>query len=92
MTASRRFGVAALLAAGGFVLGYAALILTETGQRLENLALRGAHQQFEELRAESIAELHQISMLGFAAAIGLVMLVALLRRKPRVAIIAAPTM
>lgn len=89
MTASRRFGLAAILAGAGFGLAYAALILTETGQRLENLALRGARQEFEALRAESLAELHEISMLGFAVAIGLVMLVALLRRKPRLAIVAA---
>ena len=89
MTASRRFGLGAILAGIGFLVAYAGLILTETGQRLENMALRGARQQFDELRAESLAELHQISMLGFALAIGLVMLVALLRRKPRLALMAA---
>ena len=92
MTASRRFGLGAILAGIGFLVAYAALILTETGQRLENLALRGARQQFEELKAESLAELHQISALGFAVAIGVIMLVALVRRKPRLAFIVAVIM
>lgn len=35
-------------------------------------------------------ELHEISLLGFALAIGVVMLIALLRRKPRLALAVAP--
>ena len=92
MSASRRFGLGAVLAASGFVAAYAALILNDNGQRLENMALRGARQEFDELRAESLAELHQLSMLGFAVAIGLVMLVAFVRRKPRLAFITAMIM
>jgi hypothetical protein len=89
LTANRRFGITAVLAGAGFVLAYVALILTETGQRLENMALRGARQQFEDLRAESLTELQEISMVGFAVAIGVVMVIAFLRRKPRLALTAA---
>ena len=89
MPASRRFGFAALLAVGGFVVAYAALILTETGQQLENMALRGAHQELDEIKAESIAELHEVSMASFAVAVAIVMGVALLRRRPRLALTVA---
>ena len=87
-----RFLWAAIGSAGVFVVAYATLILTAPGQELENFALMGARLEFAELRESSLAELSEISMLGFAVAIGLVMLVALLRRKPLLAFTAAAIM
>ncbi len=89
MTIERRFALAAIATGVGALAAYAGLILTATGQRLENMALRGARQEFDGLRQESIVELHETSLLGFALAIGLVVLIALLRRKPRLALAAA---
>jgi hypothetical protein len=50
MSASRRSGLAAAVAAIGFVVAYLGLIWTETGQHLENMALRGARQEFESVQ------------------------------------------
>jgi len=88
----RRFGLAAFGAGVAAVIAYAALIQTATGQRLENAALKGARGEFEAVRQESLAELHEISIMGFAVAIGVVMGVALLRRKPHLALTAALVM
>jgi hypothetical protein len=88
MAPGARFALAAVLSAVGFVLTYVMLIRTAAGQEIENLALRGARQEFEDLKASSLAELQEISMAAFAIAIVLVMAVALLRRKP---ILAATT-
>lgn len=87
--ASRRFGIAAVVATIGAALVYVALILTEAGQRFENLALMGARREVETVKEESLAELSGISAVGFAVAIGIVILVALLRRKPLLAAVAA---
>ncbi|MEA2025083.1 MAG: hypothetical protein U9O18_00185 [Chloroflexota bacterium] len=87
-----RFLWAAIGSAVVFAAVYATLILTPLGQELENFALMGARQEFAELRESSLAELSEISMMGFAVAIGLVMLVALLRRKPLLAFTTAAIM
>ena len=90
--ASRRFGLATMVAAAGFVATYFLLIRTAAGQQLENLALLGARQEFADLRTSSLTELQGISILAFGVAIGIVMLVALLRRKPLLALTAALVM
>ncbi len=87
-----RFLWAAIGSAAVFAAAYATLILTAPGQEFENFALMGARQEFAELRESSLAELSDISMLGFTVAIGLVMLVALLRRKPVLAFTVAAIM
>ncbi len=89
---ARRFGWAAVGSAAVAALAYVALILTPTGQQLENLALRGARQAFPSVRESSVLELHEISALAFAVAIGVVMLTALLRRKLALAFTAAAVM
>jgi hypothetical protein len=78
--AERRFLVASIAASVGVVLSYVVLILTPVGQELENLALRGARHTFPEVRESSVFELHEVSMLSFAVAIGIVMLIAAMRR------------
>ncbi len=92
ITPTRRFGLAGLLAGAGFAATYVLLIQTALGQEIENLALRGARQEFDDLRESSLAELHEISIVAFAVAIVLVMAVALLRRKPVLAITTALVM
>jgi hypothetical protein len=81
-----------LAAGAGAVVAYVVLIRTATGQQLENMALRGARQEFEGIRQSSLVELHEITTVAFAVAIALVMVVALLRRKPRLAVMAAGVM
>jgi hypothetical protein len=81
MSAERRFVGAAIVASGGAILTYVALILTPFGQELENLALRGARDAFPAVRESSVLELHEISMASFAIAIAIVMGIALLRHK-----------
>jgi hypothetical protein len=75
-----------------FVLAYAALILTPLGQEYENLALQGARQEFPEARQSSLAELHEISLAGLAAAIALVVAIAVFRRKLLLAFTVAAVM
>ncbi|WP_309134722.1 phosphatase PAP2 family protein [Cellulomonas sp.] len=72
-----------LLAVAGLavlVASYAGLVLTTTGQALENAALRGADQ----LDARSVAEaddgLHTITLVSLGVACAVVALVGLLRR------------
>jgi len=81
------------LAAAGFLglaaLAYALFVLNPLGQELENLALFGARDEFRELRADSLQDLHHVAAFGFALAIGVVLLVAILRRKPVLAFAAA---
>ncbi len=87
-----RVGWVAFVAALGALAAYLLLVLTRAGQEVENLALLGAREEFRELRAESLTELHEISALSFALAIALVMAVALLRHKPMLAATAAGVM
>ena len=68
VTPPARFAFAAALAGAGAWVTYLGLVRTATGQQLENMALRGARQEFLELRQGSLADLPAISSLGFAVA------------------------
>src|SRR5436190_7826190 len=87
ISAERRFsalfaGALALMAAI-----YLAFVTTETGQRLENLALRGAALRTDSDRESGLARLSQVSILIFGAALVAVVLVGLMRRRPALGIV-----
>jgi membrane-associated phospholipid phosphatase len=75
-----------------FAATYALFVLTEPGQRLENLALEGSALREEATRADSTFGLETISVLSFGVAIVAIALVALLRRRPALAVAAVITM
>jgi hypothetical protein len=66
---------------------YLAFVTTETGQRLENLALRGAALRSDTERESGLARLSQVSILIFGAALVAVVLVGLMRRRPALGIV-----
>jgi hypothetical protein len=86
ISAERRFSTlfAAALALMGTI--YLAFVTTETGQRLENLALRGAALRTDSERETGLARLSQVSILIFGAAVVAVVAVGLIRRRPRLGI------
>src|SRR5258705_571568 len=86
MSAERRFS--ALFAGALALMGaiYVAFVTTETGQRLENLALRGAALRTDSERETGLARLSQVSILIFGAALVAVVVVGLIRRRPRLSL------
>jgi hypothetical protein len=86
ISAERRFS--ALFAGALALMGaiYLAFVTTETGQRLENLALRGAALRTDSERETGLARLSQVSILIFGAALVAVVVVGLIRRRPRLGI------
>jgi membrane-associated phospholipid phosphatase len=83
VSAERRFVV---IFAGALALMsavYLAFVLTETGQRLENLALRGAAFRTDAERAAGLDRLSQVSIVIFGSTVVAIVLVGLLRRRPR---------
>ncbi len=87
-----RLWAGALLFLVLFAVTYALFVLTEPGQRLENLALEGSALRAEATRADSTFGLATISVVSFALAIAAVALVALLRRRPALAVAAVVAM
>lgn len=83
----------ALVAVGLVVLvaSYAGLVLTRTGQALENAALRGADQLDARSVAEADEGLHAITLVSLGVACALVALVGLLRRSWPLAVAAVGT-
>ncbi len=76
-----RFAVAGLVAFGGALLTWLLLVGTETGQRLENAALRGAEFRSEADRQAALDRLAQISIAVFAVAIVACFVVGQLRKR-----------
>ncbi len=64
-------------------------MLTETGQRLENAAVLGVELRSEAERVASLDRLSQVSAVGFAAALGAVLLVAIARKRTALGLIVA---
>ncbi len=81
-TATARFAASTIVALVLFGLTYWALVATEIGQNLENLAVQGAELRSPAARAASLERLTQISVLTFALAITAVFIVGILRRRP----------
>ncbi len=87
-----RFALASIAAAFLLLATYWAFVLTESGQRLENLALAGAVFR-DPLEVEgSLAGLSGISVASFGIAIVVVFLAGLARRRPGLAALAAAVM
>ncbi|HEX5589671.1 MAG TPA: hypothetical protein VFX65_05225, partial [Candidatus Limnocylindrales bacterium] len=87
-----RFAIATIAAAAAFWLVYAAFVLTEPGQRAENLALLGAELRSEADRAASLGRLSLISVVSFGLGILLVFLGATMRRRAMLGIAVAAVM
>lgn len=87
-----RFATATVAAATAFGLVYAAFVLTELGQRAENLALLGAELRSEADRAASLGRLSLISVVSFGLGILLVFLAATMRRRAKLGIAVAAVM
>ena len=99
LTVPRRIAHPALRMWGGMLVflallaaTYAAFVLTEPGQRLENLALEGSALRAEATRADSTFGLATISVVSFGIVIVAAALVALLRRRPALAVAVVVTM
>ncbi len=87
-----RFAGVALLVVALFCLDYWALVLTETGQRIENQGLLGAALHDPGVRADSVASLTQIGLASFAVALLVVFGAAFLQRRPGLGLLAATVM
>jgi membrane-associated phospholipid phosphatase len=87
-----RFLAATLLAGAGVVVVRAVFVLTEAGQRLENLALSGAALQTTADREASLGRLSVVSILTVAAALVLVVMVGAARRRLGLGLLIAAAM
>ena len=83
----------ALVVAGVVLLvsSYVGLVLTSTGQALENSALRGADHVSVQSLAEADSTLHEITVASLAAACLVLVVVSLLRRSVVLAVAAVGT-
>ncbi len=88
----RRFLFTALVGLLLLAAIYILLVLTEAGQRAENLALRGAELRSVTDREAGLERLSQVTVVVFAAAMAAIYLVGLLRRRPGFAIAVVLTM
>lgn len=77
-----RFAASAVAAFSLFIGTYAALVGTELGQTLENLALRGSELRSEAIRDASLERLTQISVVTFGLSIVTAIVIGFLRRRP----------
>jgi hypothetical protein len=84
--------VAAIATAVACWAVYAAFVLTEAGQRVENLALSGAELRGASDRGESLGQLSTISLVSFVLAIVAVFGVAFLRQRLTLGFIVVATM
>ncbi|HLO34703.1 MAG TPA: phosphatase PAP2 family protein [Candidatus Deferrimicrobium sp.] len=81
-TAERRFSGVFLGALALLSGAYLAFVASETGQRLENLALRGAELRSDAEREAGLQRLSQVSIAIFGVAVVAIVAVGLLRRRP----------
>jgi MFS family permease len=78
-SAERRFVALFLVWLAAFAAIYLAVVATELGQRIENLALSGAALRTEVERQAGLDRLAQISVLAFALTLGVLLAISLLR-------------
>ncbi len=76
-----RFAIAGLIALAGLLLTWLLLVGTETGQRLENAALRGAEFRSDADQQAALDRLAQISIAVFAVAVVVCFAVGQLRKR-----------
>jgi hypothetical protein len=91
-SASWRFGIAAIGSAALLTMTYAVFVLTEPGQRLENIGLLGAQLRGSSVREGSLGYLSQVSVFSFALAILAIVGIAFIRRRPGLGIVVAAVM
>jgi membrane-associated phospholipid phosphatase len=84
---TKRMLIAALVGIGVLVLAYVAFVLTATGQRLENAALHGANQLGAYQEANALVNLNRISVYSLAAAVTLVFVIGVVRRRMDLAVV-----
>ena len=87
-----RFAAASAVAAVAFAATYGVFVLTESGQRLENMGLAGSELRDSADRLDSLGSLSHISVLSFGGAILFILGVALARRRLRLGILIAAVM
>jgi membrane-associated phospholipid phosphatase len=85
-----------VVATGGYlavlIATYLLFVTTEAGQRFENTALHASTLRGDTARADSLQYLSGVSAATFLAAMGIVLLVALLRRRPLLGMVAVGVM
>lgn len=87
-----RFVAVVAIALALFVATYIALVATEPGQRIENLALRGAELRSGAEREAALGRLSVVTVAIFALAVVAVLTVGFLRRREPLAAMAAGAM
>jgi hypothetical protein len=87
-----RFVAAAVAALLLLVLTYVVFVSTDTGQRAENLALRGVELRSAAEREAALDRLAQVTVVGFALAVGAVFVIGIVRRRGGLGALAAGTM
>jgi membrane-associated phospholipid phosphatase len=83
---SRRLVVAAGVSAGVSIVIYAVLVHSVLGQRFDNAALIGSHQQLSSTRISDTTQLQRITADSFALVLALIVGFGLLRRRLRLGI------
>lgn len=84
-----RFVALGCLAVVGLVVTYVMMVRTYTGQALDEVALAGRDVRDEWIASVADNRLTRITELTLVAAVGLIMMVSLVRRRPRLAVAAA---
>jgi MFS family permease len=87
-----RFLLVAIVAVALFVATYLVLVWTEPGQRIENVALRGAELRTDAEREAALGRLSVVTVAIFALAVVGVLAVGFLRRREPLALMAATAM
>lgn len=90
--ATFRFVAAALIALALAVVTYVALVTTEPGQRVEDLALRGAELRTSTEREAALGRLSVVTVAGVALAVVGVLTAGFLRHREPLALLAATAM
>lgn len=92
VSSGARFAAAAVLAIALFGATYWALVTTQVGQELENLAVQGAELRSPAARDASLERLSPISVVTFGLAVTIAFLIAVLRGRLALAAITAGVM
>lgn len=90
--ATFRFVAVGLLALALAAVAYVGLVTTETGQRIENLALRGSELRTPTEREAALGRLSIVTVAGVALAVTGVLTIGFLRKREPLAVLAASTM
>jgi hypothetical protein len=86
---ARRLTIAGVVALVLAAACYLVAVHTALGHRFDNAALLGAQSQRWRVRVADMARLRRITTDSFAAVLVLVVIIGLIRRRPRLAVVAA---